>query len=503
MTEAKKALSVALATSILAACGGGGGGSSESAPTPTVRTGTFVDSPVAGLAFSTPSRNGVTNSQGEFQYLEGEQVTFSIGNTTLGVATGAETVTPFSLLGIAPLKKEARIIASFNQDTVSSFERALNIAMLLQNLDQDGIPENGIDLGEANEVMKNDQIDLVVKSSGFLNQTLVRSVKRRLGVTHSRDLLESVKHLYDNLEVQIESSQVANVSASFDQNTSNSSSFDYDDNGNVTEERIDRNGDGEPDVIKRYTYDDNGNVTDIVNANQGISESMTYDGNSNLLTRQTTTPGGSSLERYNYNANNQIRRFELDKDNDGGIDITTLYTYVAGELTGYTTDRDGDGNPDATATYVYENGRVATFVEDKDNDGTPELIIAYSYDARGNRQSYNINVSSDGYPSAPGKFTYDEQDNVTRYELDIDLDGTYDYIEAYTYNSQKQRTSYYRDNTGDGLWNTIIQYKYNEDGQRILMAEDNDGNGIADKVWKGQYQPAIVENAWDRILGQG
>jgi hypothetical protein len=35
------------------------------------------------------------------------------------------------------------------------------------------------------------------------------------------------------------------------------------------------------------------------------------------------------------------------------------------------------------------------------------------------------------------------------------------------------------------------------------MAEDNNGDGIADKVWKGNYQPEILDNAWDVILSEG
>lgn len=504
----KKLALLSLSTLLLSACGGGGGGGSASGSdnndSPAVHTGNFVDSPVTGVRYKTPSRSGLTGPNGEFKYLEGELVTFSIGNTTLGVAQGQETVTPFTLVGIAPLDKEAKITAAFSQSTVSSFERALNVAMLLQNLDVDGNPDNGIDLGDAHAQLANDSINLAVKSKDFLEQIEVRSAKRKLSIEHSRELLAAVTHLYDNLDVEIESNQVSKFNSIIDENTLQSVDYDYDDNGQVLSESTDTDGDGEADIVKTYEYDENGNPVRSENATTGVIETMEYDGNNNLISRLSTSESGSSLERYNYNNNGKISRFELDRDNNGAADSVTHYYYDAGRLSSYTIDKDGDNTPDTVARYVYdENGRVATFEEDRDNNGIADLIIAYSYDENGQRQSFNIEVSPDGFTNAPGLFTYDDHDNVIGYALDKDLDGEYEYVESYTYNSDGQRTSYFRDTDGDGNWDNRIQYFYNEDGKRIQMAEDQDGDGIADKVWAGDYQPKVLENAWDVILQQG
>ena len=55
--------------------------------TTTVETGYFIDSPVAGLTYKTPSGLvGVTDSKGSFQYRQGEEVSFSIGKLNLGEA---------------------------------------------------------------------------------------------------------------------------------------------------------------------------------------------------------------------------------------------------------------------------------------------------------------------------------------------------------------------------------------------------------------------------------
>jgi len=500
-----KLAALTISTALLSACGGGGGGgeSSSSTDNSSVRTGSFIDSAVEGLRYSTPTRSGLTNALGEFKYLDGEQVTFQIGGTVLGITEAQEIITPFTLFGIEPLGKESRITASLNQNTVSSFERALNVAMLLQNLDEDGDPENGINLKQADKLLRNDSVNLIVKSKQFLAQSDTITLLTKAQVTNSRDLLASVKHIYASLDVAIESNQVSRFNSEIGAGTVQSIAYKYDQDGRVTEERADNNGDGEDDVVKETFYDQQGNVERIQDSLNGITEVMTYDANNNLTSRLTQTPDSVSLETYSHNLNNKVRRFELDKGNDGSIESTTLYEYEGFNLSSYTIDKNGDGEPDARADYVYENGRVATFVEDTNNDGTPELIIAYSYDENGNRQSYNINLSSDGYPSAPGKFTYDQYNNVIRYELDIDLDDNPDYIETYAYNSDRQRTAYYRDTNGDGSWNTIIQYIYDENGKRTQMAEDNNGDGIADKVWKGNYQPEILDNAWDVILGEG
>ena len=101
-------------------CGGGssGGGST---PTATVQTGIFVDAPVQGLEYSTPTTSGYTNALGEFQYKTGETVTFKIGNFVLGSAIGGQIMTPLTLTG------------ENNLNNISA--KATNIARLLQSLD--------------------------------------------------------------------------------------------------------------------------------------------------------------------------------------------------------------------------------------------------------------------------------------------------------------------------------------------------------------------------------
>jgi hypothetical protein len=126
---------------ILFGCGGGSGESSGSDNTatnpstlvpeaPQQFTGTFVDAPVEGLNYVTETFSGTTNSQGEFNYLANETVTFSIGAITFPAVNAASVITPLNL---------------FNTEDINN-RLVVNALRLLQSLDQDGIVSNGIQI---------------------------------------------------------------------------------------------------------------------------------------------------------------------------------------------------------------------------------------------------------------------------------------------------------------------------------------------------------------------
>jgi len=64
-----KNLSVVFSITFAAFLMGSCGGTDAAGP---VLTGNFVDSPVAGVSYITPTESGVTNLDGEFSYREGE-----------------------------------------------------------------------------------------------------------------------------------------------------------------------------------------------------------------------------------------------------------------------------------------------------------------------------------------------------------------------------------------------------------------------------------------------
>ncbi|MCB1755698.1 MAG: pentapeptide repeat-containing protein, partial [Gammaproteobacteria bacterium] len=97
------------------------------------KTGKFIDSPVIGLDYKTETLEGRTNIGGEFQYEEGESVVFSIGDIAFPSTSAQAIVTP---LNIADSKNpENRTV--------------VNILRLLQTLDNDQDPDNGIEIEQA------------------------------------------------------------------------------------------------------------------------------------------------------------------------------------------------------------------------------------------------------------------------------------------------------------------------------------------------------------------
>src|SRR5690554_5224253 len=81
-------------TALLVGCFDGSSSSSRS----LTETGTFVDSPVAGLNYQgTSSEASLTDEAGQFCYERGENLTFSIGALELGSAEGAAILTPLDI----------------------------------------------------------------------------------------------------------------------------------------------------------------------------------------------------------------------------------------------------------------------------------------------------------------------------------------------------------------------------------------------------------------------
>ena len=131
----RNTISAGLLGLFLTACGGGGGGdSSGTSPTPgPVLTGVLTDAVVSGVTYSTATRSGVTNGGGEYEYIAGEMVTFSIGGIQLGTVLAGPIITPLTLAGTSD----------------PADQHVINIVRLLMTLDFDGNPDNGIQITAA------------------------------------------------------------------------------------------------------------------------------------------------------------------------------------------------------------------------------------------------------------------------------------------------------------------------------------------------------------------
>ena len=170
---------------MLAGCGGGGSDSTSTTPDTTTNNmttndtttkdtaliGKFVDAPVAGLSYSTPSYSGETDANGQFKYKVGEQVTFKLGDLTIGSVDGTSIVTP---------KK-------FGNAT-----KAANISYILQNLDTDGDAANDIIILPKKDILNTYFSQSGVTSIDLENNTsvieLVNGLKSQIETTHNIQL---------------------------------------------------------------------------------------------------------------------------------------------------------------------------------------------------------------------------------------------------------------------------------------------------------------------------
>ena len=78
--------------------------STTALPTTTTASGSqavgvFKDGAVAGINFESSSGlTGITNASGEFDYREGDRVSFTLGGIDLGSVTGAAVLTPVEVM---------------------------------------------------------------------------------------------------------------------------------------------------------------------------------------------------------------------------------------------------------------------------------------------------------------------------------------------------------------------------------------------------------------------
>lgn len=175
---------------LVAACGGGGsggdgssgGGGSGSGET----RGVLLDSPVANVGYRTETKEGVTDAEGRFDYEPGETVTFFIGDLEFPPIDTASIVTPLDFAG--------------TDDPLN--DSVVNMIRLLQTLDKDGDPSNGIEITDAAKAAAT-QLDFNVSKEAFESSTAVESLIFNAGqdnaVAGLVSVAEAVQHFTNTL----------------------------------------------------------------------------------------------------------------------------------------------------------------------------------------------------------------------------------------------------------------------------------------------------------------
>jgi para-nitrobenzyl esterase len=163
--------------------------------------GYYYDSLVSGLNYESRSEDGVTHTgvtgedddPGRFSYSEGDTVSFSLGDISLGQIVAKERVTPFDLVGI-----QERAIGGCEVDRVlpedtDAFRRVVNLAVLFQTLDTNGDHTDGIEIrSEVAALFEGSSFELDQPRTTFQADLELRAV---LDEANSRDLFSETRAL--------------------------------------------------------------------------------------------------------------------------------------------------------------------------------------------------------------------------------------------------------------------------------------------------------------------
>lgn len=501
------------------ACSKGGDGPSPS-------SGRFIDHPVAGLHYSTLTHSGETNRNGEFSYLPGEIVRFSVGDIIIGEATGSAILSPFDLAGIVPpqtsgdIRRAANLASRSKQAT--SLEIAANIAIFLQSLDEDGDPSNGITIPDAmHSLARGISLNFKQKSYTFSSSFALRSLmaKGRAanlwgGTRPIRKPGQALDTLYAGLGL---TPAIASVSIIDEDNNADGAidlreTYTYDADGNLILHEQDNKADGTIESRTTYTYDANGKLTlaESDNGDEIVYYRWGYDDNGNLIlferdfngdgtvnSKDTNTydingsltlwehfsdgiDGSSSFRRsFSYDSNGNQTLIEEDSNASGTINWRTTNVYGPNsKLIRTDGDTNADGIIDFRATYTYDSQDHLILIEQDDQlDGTVNSRQRIIYDTNGNQMSIEYEFDANGTIDFRVLFAYDANGNQTLVEFDSNGDGTAESRETDTYDINSNLTLLERDDNGDGTLDLRDSLVYDADSNLILEERDVNADG--------------------------
>jgi hypothetical protein len=474
----------AVLASALAACG--------SEQERAEATGVLHGGSVRGVAYETPTRKGETDANGQFRYLHGETVTFSVGAIELGAARGAPDITLFALAGTTPPTTERLLRRELDlaRRMSTPFTRATNIARLLMSLDSDGNPANGLDVRERSAQLATASIDFNLGLYQFDERLhrLAPNLVRRI------PLWKPVAQLYGSIGLRVRThAQVRTDTETLGNTVPETAIFTYGADGSLESESSDQTADGVADFVSRYAYDVAGRTVDT-----RAEHYSPLDGTVDRRYRIQT----SFDERGNETAMESISE-DMRSVGSRSHSLNTWDYDAAGNAVGGTWlyDIDGDGNFDLRNTFeaVYDaRGNVRTYLwrEYHGLDATIDIIMSsdYEYDSQGRLTSRVDAVDRDADGNVDQRaqevYEYASPHGPTRLvsESDNDADGVVDArtVITWSYDSAGNVRLNHRDidDDGDGIiersYNT--ESTYDSDRRRLtqIQLEDENGDGIVD-----------------------
>jgi hypothetical protein len=502
---------MALVGLVLAGCGGGDRQSAAPESTGILHT------KIQGVSYRTPTRSGKTDANGNFKYLAGETVTFSIGAIELGSAPGASNISLFTLAGMTAPTSELAMRRELNRlrYTATPLANAVNRARLLLALDSDGDPSNGIDVSVHESALASAKLGFdyriyefparVSRLSPGMNNNIPYSfpinwLYRSLGMA----IAANVPNLQlDDLDgdgvidtrMTVELDSAGEIATTIIEQADGAGvrriTYSRDTMGRITRrgELSDTNLDGEfdRDLTTVTIYDVHGNATRVVQwEDAGVDDSLDYEsiGESTFddygRTLQTVYTldsdydgqlDSSETHTYTLDSRGNLLRYliEVDVDADGGVNARYVndYTWDAADrqLTSrLDRDLEADDHVDSSrrTSSTYGNSELPeTFTEDYDGDGDglfeQQLRGTYTYDAAGNVERVVADYESH----------FDGWDDAYRYKTEMTYDGDrrpltrtlgYDFDNDGTFESRDTETNTYDANGFLLSWEYVADF---------------------------------------------
>ncbi len=150
------------------------------------RVGRFVDGPLIGADYSTPTGKGVSDAVGAFRFRDGERVAWSIGRLSLGTSEAKDRITPADLVPV-----------SCDHPSPLTDQRVINRARFLHSLASETDLARGILISPAIRAEIDpaaDRINFDQDEDGFTADPSVRRLFEKLGL-RLRSAEESRNHL--------------------------------------------------------------------------------------------------------------------------------------------------------------------------------------------------------------------------------------------------------------------------------------------------------------------
>ncbi|PWK52813.1 hypothetical protein [Pleionea mediterranea] len=506
---------------------GGGSSYSDDPPVVTAKTGIFMNGTIENLRYSTASQSGFTDSNGEFLYLDGETVSFYVGDILIGSASVAASLDLFDLANTsAPITGLEIRNAIFDFKNDSSFHSVINIALFLQTLDADDNVGNNTQIpDELHTIAEGETINFEQLSFDFVSDFKLRkliAMGRADGLWGGSKQIRNpglaLDTLYNDLGLTADLYLLASSVTDEGNDGSNDRTglYAFDQSSSQYFIDIDNDADGTLDVTDTYSFDGNSNLLQYENVviPTTFYTLYSYDDNGNRESEREDENGDGSaddIRDYTYDENGSLITLEVDSDGDGTLNYSRAYTYddngnritsetdsgANGTVTQRITysyddnnnlileewDQQPDGVIDITYTYTRDdNGNVTLREWDKDGDGVADDIRNWTYDANGNQTLYEQDSDGDGNLDFIQSFEYDENNNRTLYELDNNGDGVVDFRNLYSYDSNELISTFEIDSDGDDVWDEVRTYTFDNNANLTLIEYDTDADGTIDRV---------------------